>query len=94
MCAVLHKFDRQRLTDNMGLTYRGVVGKDENLLTRELASVAPRDRVFVHRQTRVAGVIDQRVAHCLKIPSERPRMEITMNLTIDAVRIDMEGLQA
>lgn len=59
VCGVLHEFDGESLSEDVGLTDRGVVHKRQDLLTQELPLSVPEDRIAVHRHARVFGVEDQ-----------------------------------
>ena len=84
----------ESLAYDVGQLDGGVVGEDKDFLARELPAIAPRDRILVHRQARVARVVNERVAHGLEVSAISAHVVIAMHAAMHAVGIDVECLYA
>ena len=62
-----------------------------DLLTKELLTEIPYDRIFIHRHARVLRIIYQRIANSLHILAIGTHLVVGVNLSIDRVCTDVIG---
>ena len=87
----LQLLDGECIADDMGMIDDRVTHIDMDDISHQLLPVVPHDRIAVEGHTGVEGVVYQRVADSLNIPSEGPHMMKGMDLTVHRIGINVEG---
>ena len=82
-------FHSQRLINDVRPVDGAVVHVDLYLLTEQLLRTVPQNRVGIHRQTGILGIINQRIAHCLHIRAVGTHLVEAVHLAIYRVGIDV-----
>ena len=86
-------FHSQRLINDVRPVDGAVVHVDLYLLTEQLLRTVPQNRVGIHRQTGILGIINQRIAHCLHICAVSTHLVINTHFTIGRVCIHVVRYQ-
>ena len=90
MLLVIDFLDRESLPDDVRHSNRGIVEIDADFVAQQLPSLAPDNRILVHRHTGILRVVNHRVAHGLNIGAIGADVLKTVDFPINRVGVEVE----